>query len=124
MTSVRVLVADDDAAVLRFTARVFEIGGYVVVTASDGGEAWRLIQEQPPFDVYVLDVRMPVLAGHELARMILRRDPGAKILYFTGDTERLHEARGALSQNEAFLVKPCSVMELLDATSRLLCRPA
>ena len=58
--------------------------GEFVAIHSDGLEARPLVEAQPrPFDLFVLDVLMPLMRGDELGRQLRQRDPDVKALYFT-----------------------------------------
>ena len=117
----RVLVVDDEAAILSFAGRVLRDAGYEVVLAPDGPEALRVVQEQQrPFDVFVIDVQMPHMRGDELARRIRQAQPDAKVLYFTGFSDRLFDERNVLWQDEAFLEKPATVKGLQQSVSLIL----
>ena len=116
----RVLVVDDEEAVRSFADRVLRDAGYEVRVASDGPEALRVIEQQRPFNLCVIDLMMPEMSGDELARQIRRADPDVKVLYFTGYSDRLFKEKVTLWADEAFLDKPCSVKGLLQAVSLLL----
>jgi two-component system cell cycle sensor histidine kinase/response regulator CckA len=117
----RVLVVDDEVSVREFAERALRTAGYDVMVASDGSEAMRLVDAQAaPFDLFVVDVTMPHMHGDELARQLRQRDLDAKVLYFTGYSDRLFEKRQPLWESEAFLEKPASIKELLEAASLLL----
>ena len=66
--SKRILVADDDPAILRLVTAIIEKEGYQVVTARDGREAYKLLQSDPDFLAAVFDVMMPHIQGPELVR--------------------------------------------------------
>jgi DNA-binding NarL/FixJ family response regulator len=55
-----------------------------------------------------------------LAREIRRRDPDAKVLYFTGFSDELFQQKNALWAGEAYLDKPVTVDGLLEALSLVL----
>jgi two-component system, cell cycle sensor histidine kinase and response regulator CckA len=120
----RVLVVDDDEGIRRFAARALAQGGYDAVTASDGFEAIRLVEDLPRFDLFIVDVMMPGMRGDELARRLHDRDPDTKVLYFTGYAEQFSALRPTLRANESVLVKPVSVQELLDAVTHRIQRTA
>lgn len=67
-TSQRILVADDDPAILRLVTAIVEKEGYSVVTARDGREAYRLLQSDADFIAGIFDVVMPHIQGPELVR--------------------------------------------------------
>ena len=119
--ALRVLVVDDERSILAFAERALRGAGYEVVVASNGPEALRLVEAEPrPFDVFVVDVVMTPMRGDELARRLRQQDPDAKVLYFTGYSERLFESRQSLWEHEAFIEKPVTVRGLLEAVSLML----
>ena len=59
----RMLVADDDPAILRLIATILEKENYSVVTARDGREAYKILQADPSFTAAILDVVMPHISG-------------------------------------------------------------
>jgi two-component system cell cycle sensor histidine kinase/response regulator CckA len=115
-----VLVVDDEESVRRFVERVLREGGYRTATAGDGTEALEVAKGMGAFEILVTDVMMPQMSGDELARRLRQTDPGLKILYLTGFSDRLFKEKVTLWEDEAFLDKPCSVAGLLEAVSLLL----
>lgn len=67
-TSRRILVADDDPAILRLVTAIVEKEGYEVVPARDGREAYKLLQTDSDFLAGIFDVMMPHIQGPELVR--------------------------------------------------------
>ena len=119
-TQNRILVLDDEQSVREFASRALTGAGYEVVSASDGPEALQIADQQGPFDLCVIDLRMPLMNGDEVARLLRRADPDVKILYFTGFSDGLFKESLMLSANEAFLDKPAGIDGLLEAVSLLL----
>jgi CheY-like chemotaxis protein len=117
---VRVLIVDDEAGIRIFAARVLGDAGYATAVAADGPEALRVAHEQGPFDLFVVDINMPVMRGDELARQLRQREHSAKVLFFTGFSDRLFEERHVLWEGEAFLEKPVTKNGLLEAVALLL----
>ena len=64
----RILVADDDPAILRLVTAIVEKEGYQVVPAKDGREAYQLLQKDADFLAGIFDVMMPHIQGPELVR--------------------------------------------------------
>jgi two-component system, cell cycle sensor histidine kinase and response regulator CckA len=119
--TLRVLVVDDEMPIRAFAERVLSGAGYEVVVASDGPEALRLVDaQQRPFDLFVSDLMMPQMRGDELGRRLRQRDPDVKVLYLTGYSGLLFEARKVLWEHEAFVEEPVTVKGLLEAVSLLL----
>ena len=67
-TSRRILVADDDPAILRLVTAIVEKEGYTVVPARDGREAYKILQGEADFVAGIFDVVMPHIQGPELVR--------------------------------------------------------
>ena len=66
----RVLVADDDPAILKLVKTILEKEGYQVVGARDGREAYKILQNDPDFTAGIFDVVMPHISGPELVRFM------------------------------------------------------
>src|SRR3954470_24783876 len=58
----KVLVIDDEPAIVRFLVRALDASGHVVLAAHDGAEGLRLAAERRP-DLVILDLVMPGLSG-------------------------------------------------------------
>jgi CheY-like chemotaxis protein len=89
----RILVVDDDEAVLRSTVRTLEFLGYPALPAETGGEALSLIASRLDIGLVLADLAMPGMDGVELARAIGARRPGLPVIIVTGhgDLENLKE---------------------------------
>lgn len=113
-----ILVVDDDEAIRTAVSLVLSDEGYDVVTAEHGRAALeRLVTVQP--DLILLDMRMPIMDGWELARVYRAApEPHAAIVVLTA----AHDAasRAAQIQAAGFLAKPFGLAELLATVSRQL----
>ena len=106
--AIRILIADDDAAIRRLLRRLIEtrVDWTVCADACDGQEAVQKTDLLKP-DVVVLDLAMPDMNGLQAAREISRNHPDVPLLLLTVQQvskELRHEAlnagcRGALSKN-------------------------
>ncbi len=74
MTDPMVLVVDDDDDIREATAAILASEGYRVVGASHGKEALAVLKNGAQIGAIVLDLKMPVMDGIEL-RKLLRKDP-------------------------------------------------
>jgi len=116
----RILIVDDEPSNLRVAQRLLEDTRYVVSVAGSAREALAVIDEHGPFDLYVLDVMMPDMRGTDLADALRQRQPAVPILFFTAFSNALFTGRRALQDGEAFIQKPVSKRDLLEAISLLL----
>jgi CheY-like chemotaxis protein len=115
-----VLLVDDDESIRKFVARVLGQAHYETTAAADASQAIAIADTEGPFDLLVTDVTMPGLSGDALAQRLRRADPTLKILYLTGNSDLLFDARRTLWEDEAFLDKPVRAQALLEATALLL----
>ena len=115
-----VLVVDDEQRVRELERRILETGPYSVIEASGGPEAIRMLEAGQTIDFLIADLDMPELPGEEMVLKIRATRPGLKVLYVSGNVDRLLDARGILGQGEAFLDKPFTAKGLLEAVSMLL----
>jgi two-component system cell cycle sensor histidine kinase/response regulator CckA len=114
-----ILIVDDQDAIRQFQRRALENAGYRVTEASIGFEALTLLGEGRLFDLVIADIGMPGLTGVEMASTIRTVHPDQKILYVTGQLDRLMNGR-SLWEGEAFLEKPFTLSGLREAVSLLL----
>lgn len=109
----RILVADDEAALLRVLSRALTRQGYQVVQAVDGEDAVEKAAKHGPIDLLLSDVRMPKLEGPEAAERITAASPATKVLFMTGYSESEVVQRAGLLDPDKVLAKPFEVPELL-----------
>jgi len=114
-----VLVVDDDSAIRRVVRTVLEADNFDVVEAADGPAALLLldaINARGP-DAVVLDIMMPGIDGIEVCRRIDHSTVKVIMLSARDDAETRDEA--AKAGADAYLTKPFSAIELLDAVEKL-----
>lgn len=118
MSGPRVVVADDDADILRLIERRLSRRGYDVVTASNGAEALAAVAAGAPQAV-VIDWLMPSMSGSQVCEA-LKSDPGTAsipIILLTAKAADADLAEGLASGADAYLTKPFEINEL-DALVR------
>lgn len=115
-----VLVVDDEASIRQMEMRILQTGGYRVIEASGGEEALAVLRDGVALDLLIADLDMPELSGEDMVRRIHTTRPNLKVLYVTGNIDRLLDARSLVWEGEAFLDKPFTANGLLDAVSLLL----
>lgn len=109
----RALVVDDDASARGFFERLLVLEGYDVVTACDGLEASRLL-DQGPFGVVVSDISMPGMGGIQLLRSVREVDLDVPVILITGAPSVETAAKAVEFGAMRYLVKPVKPAELRD----------
>lgn len=107
----RILVVEDDPALLRGLTDNLRCESYDVLTATDGHAAFRMIRSAQP-DLVVLDLTLPGLDGLEVCRRV--RDAGLRtpIVMLTSRTEESDRVRGLEVGADDYVSKPFSLPEL------------
>lgn len=112
----RILIADDHPVALHGLQQILAGAPEleVVAAARDGGEAWAALQSQRP-DLALLDLRLPVLDGLELARRIRQLDPPIPFIFLTmWKEEAIFNEAISLGCN-GYLLKESAAEEILTA---------
>jgi EAL domain-containing protein (putative c-di-GMP-specific phosphodiesterase class I)/CheY-like chemotaxis protein len=117
----RVLVADDELALVRAYARSLVAQGYDVISATDGLEASAAL-ESGRFDAVVADVQMPGMTGLELLATVRRRDGGVPVVLLTGTPTAGAAEQAVASGALLYLVKPVDLRmlgQVVDHATRM-----
>jgi DNA-binding response OmpR family regulator len=117
----RILVVEDDAAILRGLTDNLTAESYEVVTAADGAEGLRLSQEREP-DLIILDLMLPKLSGYEICRKLRDQGRNVPILMLTARGDEADRILGLDLGADDYVGKPFSVRELLARVRALLRR--
>lgn len=118
----RILVVEDDDAILRLTNRILENVGYVVFTASNASSALKLAREQSAgFDLLLSDVIMPEMNGRDLSESLQAIHPQLKCLFMSGYTAKvISKDQGNAGKEIFFLQKPFSAKDLVAKIREVL----
>lgn len=119
----KVLIADDEPAILQVLGTILQGAGHTPIPATDGEMALNLFQQHRP-PVAILDVMMPRIAGQGLCVKIKRIAPDTGVLLISGvmtDPVFIKSAP-ATFKNDGYLLKPFTAEQLLAAIKPLLDR--
>lgn len=121
MSRPRILVADDEPALLRLLEFVLGRRGYLIQGVSNGNAAVELLESNPP-DLAILDVMMPGLDGYEVLKFI-RSDAdlaGIPVVMLTARAQLDDIQQGLSLGADAYLAKPFDPEELLSVVESLV----
>ncbi len=116
-----ILVVDDEPVVLNMCKLVLSRGGYNVLEAGGGAAGLAIFQANADnIRLALLDIRMPVMNGLELAQKLIAIQPGIKILLMSGYS--ITEVRQIIGPNNPFRIiwKPFTSESLLRMIQTVL----
>lgn len=119
-TSPVVLIVDDEPGIRELERRILESCSYLVIEAADAAEAFALFADGLVPDLLIADLDMPEMPGEQMVLRIREARPGLKVLYVSGNVDRLLDERKFLGDGEAFVDKPFTRKSLLEGVSLLL----
>jgi two-component system response regulator RegX3 len=108
----RVLVVDDEPAILDAVSYALRAGGFEVECRTDGESALTAAQGGQ-YDLVILDVRLPTLSGIEVCRR-LRTESQVPILMLTALDAEIDRVLGLEAGADDYVTKPFSIAELLS----------
>ncbi len=117
----RILLVDDDQAIVGLETMVLETLGYRVTGVSSSNEALQRFQEAPrDFDLLLTDMTMPGLTGAELSLRIHAIRPEIPIVLCSGFSELIDGDKARDLGIQAFLMKPVLRKDLAEAIRKAL----
>ena len=117
----RILIVEDDPAILRGLTDNLKLESYEVLTATDGEAGYRLIGERKP-DLIILDLMLPKLSGYEVCRKVRSEGGTTPILMLTARGEEGDRVLGLDLGADDYITKPFSVREVLARVRAVLRR--
>ena len=117
----RILIVDDESALLDHLKRTFESERYLVEAAADGEAALDKVFEAP-FDLIILDIMLPKRDGLSVLREIRQARIGTPVLMLTARGDISDRVEGLDLGADDYLAKPFSMAELLARARALLRR--
>jgi CheY-like chemotaxis protein len=117
----RIVVADDDADILRLVAFVLRREGHTVLEAQSGEEALDLIRRERP-DLAVLDLRMPGLDGLQVVRALAQDDTvePLPLIMLSASAQQAEVEAGLSAGVAAYVAKPFTPQQLARVVAEVL----
>ncbi len=119
LADVRVLIVDDERDILEAFHAAFQSEDAMTLTASDGDEAVRICNEDPP-DIVILDMMLPKRSGFLVLERIKGVENSPIVIMVTANEGQRHQAYGESLGVDAYLQKPVPLSLLLDKAVELL----
>ena len=122
LTSIKVLMAEDESEVLSIMSKKVAAEGYTVITANDGEEAWEKIQKESP-DVIVLDLIMPKRNGYEVLRRVREQPTSARwqpVIIVSAKRELEDLQEGYALEADHYITKPCQIEDILRSIKLMI----
>jgi sigma-B regulation protein RsbU (phosphoserine phosphatase) len=115
----RILIVEDDPAILCGLKHNLEFESHQVLTAADGEAGYRSVHEHSP-DLVILDLMLPKLSGHDLCRRVRGEGFHAPILMLSSRSQEADRVLGLDLGANDYVSKPFSLRELLARVRALL----
>ena len=120
-TKARVLIVEDEPAMVAGLRDNFEYEGYQVMSATDGVAGLeRALTEDP--DLVVLDVMMPRMSGLEVCKQLKAKRPSLPVIMLTARGQEIDKVVGLELGADDYVTKPFSIRELMARTKAVLRR--
>jgi len=121
----KILLVEDEQKLAQAIAKGLSLEGYTVDTIPDGKKALtRISLHRSDYDLIILDLMLPSLDGHEIAKQARAMNITTPILVLTARNETETKVQLLQSGADDYLVKPFSFAELVARIRALLRRPA
>ena len=117
----RILIVEDEPAMVAGLRDNFEYEGYEVISAADGAEGLnRALADDP--DLVVLDVMMPRMSGLDVCKQLKARRPSLPIIMLTARGQEIDKVVGLELGADDYVTKPFSIRELMARVKAVLRR--
>ena len=116
----RVLIVDDDSAIVESVKFALESKGYGVIVARDGNQGLALAEREDP-DLMILDMMMPKRSGFLVLEKLRRTRPDPiRVIMITANEGSRHKAYAEVLGVDDYICKPFAMDRLLESVKRLL----
>lgn len=112
----RILVADDNAALLAAVGHYLRDAGHLVTSTNNGADALCLLSSKPPPDLFIIDIQMPGLDGYEVLKQLGPTAP--PVVVISGG--KVDENKFESSKVSRVLLKPFNASEMMEVVNSAL----
>lgn len=118
---VRILIVEDETAIVEAVAYNLRLQGHTPITAGDADTALRLLREKQP-ELVILDIMLPSGSGFDICRLIRQSGNNVPILMLTARVAEADRVYGLEIGADDYLIKPFGMRELMARVMALLRR--
>ena len=112
LATMRILIIEDEPAIVRFVQRGLEAHGHQVIDADNGLDGVALALDET-VDLVLLDIALPELDGHQVLARIRVNRPSVPVLMLTARDDLEHKVTALNAGADDYLTKPFAFAELL-----------
>lgn len=123
MTSLQVLIAEDDESLRGILAEMLAERGITVMQAADGVQASQMLKDNIRISLLLSDVKMPRMDGYALVEEALMHNSELKVLMMTGYPGDLPPPAVLKAREIRTLAKPFDLDRMCDQVVNMLARP-
>src|ERR1700674_5873368 len=117
----RILIVEDEPAMVAGLRDNFEYEGYEVLSPADGAERLtRALADNP--DLVVLDVMMPRMSGLDVCKQLKTQRPALRTIMLTASGQEIDKYLGLELGSDDYVTKPFSIRELMARVKAVLRR--
>jgi DNA-binding response OmpR family regulator len=114
-----ILAVDDSSLSLQTLKAHLSETKHKLICVTSGADALRFIEKKTP-DLYILDLEMPEMDGHELAMEIIEKGEKSPIVFLTGNSDKDSVVKALTIGAEDFIIKPINKEQILSRISKIL----
>ena len=115
-----VLIVDDEQLLVRTVSSVLKEAGYRIAAAGSAEQAEKYVFGDPPFDLIVLDNRLPKESGIELVRRLRESAVKSKVILMTAYETPEVKSEAKRLKVDRYLRKPFDLTVLVDEVKSLI----
>ncbi len=118
----RVMIVDDETVARVSLAEVLRLEGYQISTAASGEEAMSLLRKEEPYDLIILDLKMPGMDGLEVTELVKKKFPSTVIILLTAFATLETAIQAIRKGAHDYLLKPCPIPDIIESVRKGLAK--
>jgi len=113
MDPIRALIVDDEGQFVEAIVERLQLRGFDADGVTNGQEAVEMLSHRPPYDVVLLDVKMPGLGGLGVIKQIKEKWPRLQVVLLTGHGSEQDAEEGMQLGAFKYVMKPVNIESLI-----------